>query len=233
VFAKESGTPIYQTQPSTITFDKKPPKVKKEDLKSRVPGAFILRNVLTKAECQQFIDTSEQMGYEEAKITFGSSMISMPDVRNNKRVMWQSDSTVLQPIWDRIKSFMPETVVVSNPWKSEKWQVANMNERLRFYRYDGGEIFKKHYDGCFPRPGTEEMSILTLIVYLNEGFDGGHTTFFVDGSRPYPVDPRTGSALLFFHGDHEDSPLHEGSVVKSGRKYVFRSDVMYRKVPDT
>jgi len=225
VLAKESGTPIYQAPSKSITFSKKAPKIKKEDLKSKVPGAFVLRNALTKEECQQFIDLTEQMGFEEAKISMGSMMISMPEVRNNKRVIWQSDETVLKPIWERLKSFMPQEVTMG----ARKYRVLNMNERLRFYRYDGGEIFRKHFDGCFPRPGTDEVSILTLIVYLNEGFDGGHTTFFVN-KKPYLVDPQTGSALLFFHGDHEDSPLHEGSVVKSGRKYVFRSDVMYSLV---
>jgi len=107
---------------------------------------------------------------------------------------------------------------------------VSLNERLRFYRYDGGEIFRKHFDGAFPR-GSDECSYLTFIVYLNDGFEGGHTTFFVQ-RKPTLIDPKQGSALLFFHGDHEDSPLHEGSVVKSGRKYVFRSDVMYQRVKD-
>jgi len=43
------------------------------------------------------------------------------------------------------------------------------------------------------------------------------------------VDPKMGSALLFFHGPHASSPLHEGSLLKKGRKYVLRTDVMYKK----
>jgi len=35
-------------------------------------------------------------------------------------------------------------------------------------------------------------------------------------------------ALVFFHSGFE-SPLHEGPTPDKGRKYVLRSDVMYRK----
>ena len=36
-----------------------------------------------------------------------------------------------------------------------------------------------------------------------------------------------GSALVFFHGDHPLSPLHEGSLVTKGVKRIVRSDVLY------
>ena len=54
---------------------------------------------------------------------------------------------------------------------------------------------------------------------------------------PNEVDPRSGSlvsvavpkgaCLLFFHGDHEHSLLHEGSLVTKGVKRIVRSDVLY------
>jgi len=39
---------------------------------------------------------------------------------------------------------------------------------------------------------------------------------------------KKGMALVFFHSGFE-SPLHEGPTPDKGRKYVLRSDVMYRK----
>ncbi len=65
-----------------------------------------------------------------------------------------------------------------------------------------------------------ERSLLTLMVYLNDGFAGGGTAFH---DFDVEVVPRTGMALLFQH-----PVLHEGCVVKSGAKYALRSDVMYR-----
>jgi hypothetical protein len=34
-----------------------------------------------------------------------------------------------------------------------------------------------------------------------------------------------GGVLCFYHGQHPLSPLHEGSMVTAGTKYVVRSDV--------
>ena len=58
------------------------------------------------------------------------------------------------------------------------------------------------------------------MLYLDEGFAGGATTF-LDWERV--VVPRTGAALVFQH-----FLLHEGSVVEAGVKYVLRTDAMYR-----
>lgn len=46
-------------------------------------GVFLLYDVLTPEECQQFIDITERMGYEEAKVTmWGNRMVSMPGISN-------------------------------------------------------------------------------------------------------------------------------------------------------
>jgi len=54
-----------------------------------------------------------------------------------------------------------------------------------------------------------------------------------DGRRTdrISVAPAAGSVLCFYHGQHPRSPLHEGSVVVEGVKYVARSDVLYRMPP--
>ena len=58
----------------------------------------------------------------------------MSDVRDNKRVMWDSPNEILQPIWERIKHLMPQTLSFSaaTTWKLRSNQ--GLNERLRFYR---------------------------------------------------------------------------------------------------
>mmetsp|Transcript_32379 Transcript_32379/g.52475 ORF Transcript_32379/g.52475 Transcript_32379/m.52475 type:complete len:82 (+) Transcript_32379:736-981(+) len=42
------------------------------------------------------------------------------------------------------------------------------------------------------------------------------------------VAPKTGAALIFYHS-HPLSPLHEGSMIAKGSKYVLRSDIMFRQ----
>jgi len=182
----------------------------------------VLHNVLTSEECDTFISLTEGMGYELAKITTGMGMISAPGIRNNKRVMWQTQEDIWKPIWNRIQPLTTNTVSL---W-SRNWNAYGLNERFRFYRYHPGEIFKAHYDGCFPRSG-KDMSIATVIIYLNDNFIGGETTFIIRG-KEITIKPVKGSALIFWHGDHPSSYLHEGSTVHEGTKYVLRSDIMFK-----
>ena len=69
------------------------------------------------------------------------------------------------------------------------------NERLRCYRYAPGQRFAPHHDGSFFR-SDDERSLLTFMIYLNEGFEGGETAL-LDLERV--IVPRTGMALLFQH----------------------------------
>ncbi len=82
-----------------------------------------------------------------------------------------------------------------------------------------------HRDGHYVR-SPEEISLLTFMVYLNDGYEGGYTRFDLPNSADAVViEPKAGSALVFAH-----PYLHEGQTVQSGVKYVLRTDVMYRTV---
>jgi len=76
------------------------------------------------------------------------------------------------------------------------------------------------------------LSRYTFLIYLNEDFAGGGTSFYspsavTDGLlERRAVRPRTGAALVFPHGA-TDAALHEGSEVLSGVKYVIRTEVLF------
>lgn len=74
-------------------------------------------------------------------------------------------------IWNRIKEYVPEEVVIpNNRFGSGTYTRCGLNERFRFYRYTKGEVFLPHFDGCYPRPDGSEVSFLTFIVYLTDDF---------------------------------------------------------------
>jgi hypothetical protein len=79
-------------------------------------------------------------------------------------------------------------------------------------------------------------SRLTFLLYLNEEFEGGPTTFFLPAAQEglleaRAVSPRRGCVLCFPHGNTAGSLLHEGSPVLNGAKYVARTDVLYMCTP--
>ncbi len=145
----------------------------------------------------------------------------MTDIRNSDRCIWD-DHKEVRKIWKRIRPFIPET------WKG--FRVQGLNERMRFLRYEPGQFFLPHCDGSYERENGER-SYITFQAYLNDDFEGGATTFLRwhapsvghnPEDREYEAVPKTGSVLIFQH-----DMLHEGSVLKSGRKYAMRTDIMY------
>ena len=182
-----------------------------EYLKSE--NLYLIHNFLSSEECQQFIARGEATGFDAAPVTTMNGPQMMTDIRNNSRVILD-DSDLAATIFNRARPYLPE--------KQDLWQLEGLNERFRFYRYDPGEKFAPHYDGCFARDNGER-SLLTFMLYLNEEFTGGSTKFHEEPA--VTIQPKSGQALIFIH-----RTLHEGSPVLTGRKYVLRTDVMYRRL---
>jgi prolyl 4-hydroxylase len=129
-------------------------------------------------------------------------------VRNNNRIIYK-DIILADTIWAQLKQFAPTKVGNS--------KAVGLNELFRFYKYQVGQQFKRHRDQSYIRNDIE-ASYFTLMIYLNDNYEGGETTF-----TNLTIQPKQGTALIFFH-DLE----HEGSSVTQGIKYVLRTDIMFR-----
>ncbi|HEX2691488.1 MAG TPA: 2OG-Fe(II) oxygenase [Kofleriaceae bacterium] len=180
-----------------------------DSLDHTAPLVFTLADVLRPDECMDMIARVEQLGFEDAPITTLRGFEMRPDVRNNKRVMLD-DTGLAAELFGRLGGAIPPRLFGR--------RAVGVNERFRCYRYEPEQRFAPHYDGAYTRSPVER-SELTLMVYLNDEFTGGRTAFH---DFDVEVAPRTGIALLFQH-----RLLHEGCIVRSGVKYVLRSDVMY------
>lgn len=163
--------------------------------------------ILTPQECSEQIQAAESCGFADAPVTTSLGPRMRPEARNNTRVMLDS-TAIANALWPRIQ---PHALHVPG------WHPIGLNERIRYYRYEPGQYFAPHRDGYFERsPG--ERSMVTVLIYLNEGYEGGTTV--VEGDT---IVPHAGMALLFHH------PLiHESVPLQTGRKYVLRTDLMYR-----
>jgi hypothetical protein len=180
---------------------------------------FTVAGLLTPDECRRLIDRGEGFGFEPASVAMASGPRMMTNVRNNDRVTFD-DPDLAEGLWERARPHVPPTL--------DGAVAVGLNERLRFYRYDASQKFRAHRDGVVERSPTER-SRLTFMVYLNADATGGQTVFYseerVGGLRQVAasIDPQVGTGLFFAH-----EWWHEGAPVLSGRKYVLRTDVMYR-----
>lgn len=94
-----------------------------------------------------------------------------------------------------------------------------LNHFWFYTRYPPGGHLQGHYDGV--TTCDDAVSVATLLIYLNDDFEGGSTAF-LDGERVVSeVVPTKGGALVL-----RQDAFHAGTPVTRGTKYLLRTDVM-------
>lgn len=197
--------------------------------RSSLGQVFELENLFSEEECKRLITVSERIGYGTTNFP--------KNYRGNLRLM-VTDRSLTARCWNRIKDLVPKTV----EYNKCTWEAFGLNERWRLARYSPGDVFQRHCDACYFASSTEQ-SMFTVNVYMNGGFEGGRTRFYGDPKKRqctgtvrdtevvYACVPKPGMALVF-RQPQGAYLLHDGEKLGSGRKYLFRTDVMYRKVPE-
>ena len=190
---------------------------------------MLLSHVLSPPECTRLISLAETLGYTPDAVP-GIDCLQV-----------LAGGTLLSPLFERVKPLLPP--ILSGT------RLVGLNARWRCFRYTPGVCYRPHIDGAWPGSGLDHTSgafvedvhdgrvysRLTFLIYLNAGFDGGGTTFFLPGEveghiDAWGVEPCAGACLVFPHGDATGSLVHEGScVAPGGVKYVIRSDVLYER----
>ncbi|GAA5944826.1 hypothetical protein JCM3775_007320 [Rhodotorula graminis] len=226
---------LFSSSPGAIRLSPSPPTpVERLDV-PHVPGAFLLTNVLSPAECRSILAHAEAVGFRPDQPVDGDQSVLAHNL------YWLADKPFLDTFCARFLHLCPQLI--------DGKRVRGINARFRVYRYVPGAIYRPHIDGAWPASGVDpetgeylydssphdkpQWSRLTFLIYLNDSFLNGCTTFFLPSSRPstlnaFPVKPSQGCALVFPHGDSRGSLLHEGSPVgEGGAKYVIRTEVLY------
>jgi len=238
----QEPTEIYTTNlifPEIPQFDDLIPIVK-EDIYDNNEG-FILYNVLSPKECEYVINTSEELGI--GPLSYDKSF------RNNDRCV-AIGRGASNTIFNRIKDYILQLNItteddhhVGYSFKCEgDWKPIGLNTFWRICRYAPGGHFGPHYDAHY-YVDTNNRSMKTFMIYLNDEYEGG-TTNFINDSQPLfrdqdglfkaqeenilrKIKPIKGMALIFNH-----HILHEGGIVSQGTKYIMRSDILFnREIP--
>jgi predicted 2-oxoglutarate/Fe(II)-dependent dioxygenase YbiX len=177
---------------------------------------MVFEDVYTKEECQQWLEAIADKPFERALINIGFGKQALDEeVRFHDRWM-VDDKDKAEEIWGRIKD------VVAKEFRNSDVAVG-LNERLRVLRYGKGHFFKAHYDGMFQKDGA--YSLLTVMLYLNDGFEGGETVILDENDVSFQTvyQPKAGSVLVF-----DQDLYHEGRALLGDKeKVVVRTDVMF------
>jgi len=209
----------------------------------------IIHNFLSVKECKDIIQRAENDGFKKSVPGGGGhGRTGKEEARDNKYTVI-TDQTLADCYWERVKELVPKDLsfIESSPYFGSaggiEWKACGLVDRFRVYKYEVNEHYPEHMDGCYKRTVVnsdgetyQQQSFLTLLMYLNDGFQGGETRFWTnkqhcrflreveDKIPTVIVEPKRGSALVNIH-----SVLHEGCPVISGTKYVVRTDILYTR----
>jgi predicted 2-oxoglutarate/Fe(II)-dependent dioxygenase YbiX len=246
VVARESGAehpdlPTWANENANpIQLDKDQSAVVKRIEVEEVPGAYQLLDVFSPEECARFIDLTEALGY------LPDAAVSLPrSVRHNHNATWVVDEETESIIWQRCKNLTNDDQGLFGGKEP-----LGLNGRFRFYRYETGDFFKPHTDGGWPGSRvidrklvpdafSDRFSLMTVLLFLSDDYEGGETQFWVNGSDPSQparreedvklvnVKTPAGAALCFPHGVHPLHCLHSSEKIRSGIKYIIRTDMLF------
>lgn len=102
-------------------------------------------------------------------------------------------------------------------------------EHLQVVKYDASGYYRKHHDTAYEDKKESRTffshgghRIVTMLIYLNDDFEGGETAFI---NLRKKIKPSKYAGILFYSLDKKGEfchplSLHEGKTVKSGNKYV-------------
>ena len=202
---------------------------------------FAVENFLTDTECTHLISIAEVAEFQSIAWEYA------PSYRNCQRVVIK-DERISQELWKRLKkNIKREDIEGIKPFgfgNTGIWIPKFVNSSIRFTKYQQDNHFKPHRDGGFVI-NDDLRSVFTIIVYLNDSFEGGSTVLYESKEKPgdnfeegdnradkqprdnfieHIIAPKTGMALVFNH-----DLLHEATPITSpppATKYILRTDVI-------
>lgn len=173
---------------------------------SDAPEVSLFRSLLTTEECEYLIDQAKPSFQPSVIVDPGTGQLRPHPVRTSEGAYfpWVSENLAIHAINRRLAA-------------ASETDVKN-GEPLQILRYSPGQEYRPHHDAL---PHTDNQRILTMLVYLNDGYEGGETLFLKTGLK---VKGAIGDALLFRNADKLGRPdpdsQHAGLPVLAGQKLI-------------
>ena len=172
-------------------------------------------NWLSADEIKKILKLRKKLPFYEGRVADHTTMTSHIDHNMRKAHSFKitdNDQSSLAHLPQRVAKFL-------------KLDNVNQLEPPVFVRYTDGGHFALHSDR-FPIANSHGVMTnrkATMIVYLNDDFEGGKTTF---PNIDVTVNPAPGKAIVFEHGPsftkgYHPAMLHRGEPVTVGTKFIL------------
>jgi hypothetical protein len=211
------------------------PKITAGDLEEvRHHTAFTVDPILSAAEC------AGTMRWAEDKMESAATQYAQRDRRCDRALVRAPElaAELFQRLIPHLREEDYEGRIPLCFGHGGVWRPRSFNEVIKVMRYPDGGEFVEHRDGPWI-PREDQASLFTVLIYLNQGFEGGRTVLFGDTAvgvrtlhsnvRVPAVVPATGMALVFNH-----DLVHAGEPVKASAttryKWILRAELVFERV---
>jgi len=171
---------------------------------SDTPRVTLFEGAFSAAECDFLMLVAEP--------TYEASLVKDDRGRHVRDKVRTSDGSTIHWLIED-----PATHAINRRLAALSETRVEQGEALQILRYRPGQQYHPHVDWL----GDKNKRILTALIYLNDGYQGGETEFVKTGLR---VKGRKGDALVFSsigdNGEFEPLSEHAGLPVTSGQKYL-------------
>ena len=175
----------------------------------------VIDSFLSEEQCDSLIEMIDKNNVPSSVSGVGSERsVNNNDFRTSSTCNLLMDDPLVKEIKQKIGTLL------SYP--------LEMGEDLQGQKYEPKQFFKPHYDFFEGDSYTNHClasgnRLKTVMIYLNDDFQGGGTNFPEIDKH---IKPKKGSALVWDNmknGEVQRDMLHEGVEVKKGTKYIITS----------
>lgn len=205
---------------------------------SCAPRVFEIKNFLSHVEVDHIVHmaTGMKLRLSTTSGSDGHDRRSDTKTRTSKN-SWvgRMRSPIIDSIYRRAADLMQiDEALLRNRNKDERPNIDHRGsnaEDLQLVHYEVSEQYTAHHDFSYPDSHNKDQSgrFATLLLYLNEGMEGGETSFprwmNAKSSQKLSVVPEIGKAVLFYSnlpdGNMDDLSQHAAEPVKVGEKWLI------------
>lgn len=168
--------------------------------------AILVRNFISEEQCLELILGSIS-GLTEHSYNRRRVLIKSPDLSAATK--------------ERLTTILKDRGI--NVVTTDQWRFREINDSWRMVENNKGSQFPPHYDAPLVK-SVDLASRYTILIYLNQPEAGGELVMKLDNGETVTVCPRAGDLVLIDH-----SVLHWANEVRSGNKYLLRSELIYQR----
>jgi prolyl 4-hydroxylase len=216
---------------------------------------FSLDNILSKNECNEIINKANEKGWNDSSPSGGGhGRTGNEDARDNKFCVYydiELASKLMKKIQVHLQEnleYLGQNVYFNSITKGSEWKPSFIYDKIRIYKYHEQTCFPEHIDYKVKRTIFRDekeyvqQSFLTLLIYLNDDFEGGQTGYWPDHNgihcrflrnvekqctrkdHQVLIQPKIGMAVI-----QDQNILHEGLPTTKGIKYILRTDIIHER----